>query len=164
MTAKINSKAWSTQLSFRLNLLSINFFFFLLGPHPRHMDVPSLGVQSELELSATATAMSDPSQICDLHHSSWQHEILNPLSKVRDRTYNLMVPSQIVSPAPRRELLFFFFFNFPLIFKNELYTDFRGMSFSCSLFHFSASIMFSNVHTPPTMFPQMDLQTLDLSL
>ena len=27
--------------------------------------------------------------------SSWQHQILNPLSKARDRTYNLTVPSQI---------------------------------------------------------------------
>ena len=31
----------------------------------------------------------------DLHHSSWQLQILNPLSKARDRTQNLMVPSQI---------------------------------------------------------------------
>ena len=32
---------------------------------------------------------------CDLHHSSWQHQIPNPLSEARDRTCNLMVPSQI---------------------------------------------------------------------
>ena len=42
-----------------------------------------------------ATAMRDPSCICNLHHSSWQHRILNPLSKARDRTCNLMVPSPI---------------------------------------------------------------------
>ena len=30
-----------------------------------------------------------------LHHSSRQCQILNPLSKVRDQTCNLMVPSQI---------------------------------------------------------------------
>ena len=55
-----------------------------LGPHPRHVAVPILGVKSELQLPAytTATAMSDPSHICDPHHSSWQHQILNPLSKV----------------------------------------------------------------------------------
>ena len=47
-------------------------------------------------LSATrATAMPDPSHVCKLYHSSWQHQILNPLSKVRDRTYDLMVPSRI---------------------------------------------------------------------
>ena len=37
----------------------------------------------------------DSSYICDLHHSSWRHRILNPVSEVRDRTCNLMVPSQI---------------------------------------------------------------------
>ena len=26
------------------------FFFFFLGPNPRHMDVPRLGVKSELKL------------------------------------------------------------------------------------------------------------------
>ena len=39
--------------------------------------------------------MRDPSRVCDLHHRSWQHRILNPLRKARDRTCNLMVPSQI---------------------------------------------------------------------
>ena len=41
-----------------------NFFFGLfLGPHPRHMEVPRLGIDLELWLPAytTATAMSDPS-------------------------------------------------------------------------------------------------------
>ena len=54
------------------------------------------GVQSELQLQAytTATALPDLSYICDLHHSSWQRQILNPLSKARDGTCILMVPSQ----------------------------------------------------------------------
>ena len=62
-----------------------------------HMAVPRLGVQSELQLVtyATATRMQDLSHVCDLHLSSWQHWILNPLCKARDRTHNLMVPSQI---------------------------------------------------------------------
>ena len=30
----------------------------------------------------------------DLHHSSWQHWILNPQSKARDQTRNLMVLSR----------------------------------------------------------------------
>ena len=68
-----------------------------LGPHLQHMEVPRLGVESELQLLAytTATAIPDPSGVCDLHYSSWQRRILNPLSKDRDRTCNLMVPSQI---------------------------------------------------------------------
>ena len=43
----------------------------------------------------TAIAMQDPSHICDLHHSTWQRRVLNPLSEARDGTRNLMVPSQI---------------------------------------------------------------------
>ena len=42
--------------------------------------------------------MRDQSHFCDLHHSSGQHRIPNPLSKVRDRTYNLMVPNWICWP------------------------------------------------------------------
>ena len=49
----------------------MEFFFllFFLGPHPRHMEVPRLGVQSELQLPAytTATATQDPSQVFDLY-------------------------------------------------------------------------------------------------
>ena len=30
------------------------------------------------------TATPDPSHVCNLHHGSWQHRILNPLNKVRD--------------------------------------------------------------------------------
>ena len=66
------------------------FFFFFLGTHPWHMEVPRLGVESELQLlayvTATATAMRDPSHICNLHHSLRQHWVLNPLSKARDQT------------------------------------------------------------------------------
>ena len=42
---------------------------------------------------ARATAMPDPSCICDLH-SSQQHRTLNSLSEARDRTHNLLVYSQ----------------------------------------------------------------------
>ena len=67
-------------------------FFFFLGPHPQHMEVPRLGDELELQLLATATATAtwDPSCVCDLHHSSWQCRILNPLSKARDQTHILM--------------------------------------------------------------------------
>ena len=61
------------------------------------MEIPRLGVQLELLLLAytTATATWDPSHICNLHHSSQQRRILHPLSKARDLTHNLMVPSWI---------------------------------------------------------------------
>ena len=45
-------------------------------------------VESELQLLAytTSTATWNPSRICDLHHSSQQYQILNPLIEARDRT------------------------------------------------------------------------------
>ena len=52
------------------------------------MEIPRLGVELELQLlvCTIATATSDPSRICNLHHSSRQHHILNPQSKARDQT------------------------------------------------------------------------------
>jgi len=50
------------------------------------MEVPRLGVKTELQLLACGTGIATPdlSHICDLHHSSQQHLTLNPLSKARD--------------------------------------------------------------------------------
>ena len=50
------------------------------------MEVPRLGVNSELQLPThiTATATWDLSPLCNLHHSVWQRQILNPLSEARD--------------------------------------------------------------------------------
>ena len=73
------------------------FFFFFLGPLLWHMEVPRLGVKSELHLLActTATATQDPSHICDLHHSSQKRQILNPLSEARDQSCILMDTSGV---------------------------------------------------------------------
>ena len=74
-----------------LHVVPGNFFFlffFVLG----HMEVPRLGVESELEMLAytTATAMADPS------HSSWQRWSLNPLSEARNQTCSLMDARRIL--------------------------------------------------------------------
>ena len=72
------------------------------------MEVPRLGVKSELQLPAyaTATAMQDPNHVWDLHHSSQQHQIINPLSEARDQTCILMDPSHgSLTAEPQRELL-----------------------------------------------------------
>ena len=71
--------------------------FVFLGPHPRHMEVPRLGVKLELQLLAytTATTMPDPSRVCSLHHGSQQCWILNPLSGARDWTCGLMDTSWV---------------------------------------------------------------------
>ena len=67
------------------------------------MEVPRLGVSSELLLPAyaRATATLDPSRVCDLHHSSQKCRTLKPLSKARDQTRNLMVPSRFISAVPQ---------------------------------------------------------------
>ena len=59
--------------------------------------VPRLGVESELQLLAyaTATATWDPRHVCDLHHSSWQRQIPDPLSEARNLTRILMDPSRL---------------------------------------------------------------------
>ena len=61
------------------------------------MEVPRLGVELELQLPAyaTATASQDLSCIGDLHHSSWQLQIPNPLSKTRDQTHILVDTSRV---------------------------------------------------------------------
>ena len=66
------------------------------------MQVPRLGVDLELQPPAytTATATPDLSRICDLHHSSWQCRILNPVSEARDRTYILMDIVRFVTAEP----------------------------------------------------------------
>ena len=86
------------------SLCIVIIIFFILCLHfkavPWHMEVPRLGVESELQLLAYTTATTqDPSCVCSLHHSSQQHQILNPLSESKDRTHNLMVPSQIRFPC-----------------------------------------------------------------
>ena len=73
------------------------YLFYFLGPHLQHMEAPRLGVESELQLPAytTATATQNPVCVCDLHHSSQKHQILNPLSKARDQTPILMGTSWV---------------------------------------------------------------------
>ena len=73
------------------------FFFCLYRASPQHMEVPRLGVESELQLPAytAATATPNPSHVYSLHHSSRQRRIPHPLSEAKDRTCVLMDPSQI---------------------------------------------------------------------
>ena len=63
----------------------------------QHMEVPRLRCDLELQLLAytTTTAMWNPSHACDLCCSSWQCQILNPLSEARDGTQILMDTSLV---------------------------------------------------------------------
>ena len=72
-------------------------FFFLFRAAGVACEVPRLGFKLELQLLAytTAKGTGDPSSVCDVHHGSWQRQILNPLSEARDQTCDLMDPSQV---------------------------------------------------------------------
>ena len=62
--------AWSW--CFLLSCIVLDFTFFsFLWPHLWHMDVPRLGVKSELPVYTTAMAMSDLNHIHDLHTKAW---------------------------------------------------------------------------------------------
>ena len=93
---------WLEKVTLLVSLSKANsssLFFCFLGPHPWLMGIPRLGVKWELQLLAyatvIATATQDPSCIFDLHYSSRQCRILNPLSEARNGTRSLMVTSQI---------------------------------------------------------------------
>ena len=67
---------WKREVS-TLSLLGLPIIitmFFFLQSHLQHMEVPRVGVESELQLWAysTGTAIPGPSHIFDLHHSLWQ--------------------------------------------------------------------------------------------
>ena len=79
---------------------------FFQQPHLWHMEVPRLGVSSEIQLPvyARATATRDLSRVFDLHHSSRQRQILNPRTRpgIESATSWLLV--RFVSSAPQQEL------------------------------------------------------------
>ena len=82
------------------------------------MEVPRQEVQWELQLlaCATATATPGPSHICNLHCSSQQHWILNPLSEARIEHTPSRRPHRVLNPVSRN--------------RNSLVIDFL-----CSAFH-----------------------------
>ena len=61
------------------------------------MEISSLGVNQSYSCppSPQPQQLQDPSCIYELHHSSWQCRILNPLSEARDPTPILVDTSQI---------------------------------------------------------------------
>ena len=141
-----------------------------LGPHSWHMEVPRQGVESELQLCwstyTTATAMQDPRRMCDLHHRSWQHQILNLLSETRDRTHHLMVPSQIrfccATMGTPRDHLLILPSNDPIFWPNYLPGPHFVLCFSSYMAHsyyFTVSFLFKSIPQGPWLFslqPHLD--------
>ena len=75
----------------------IYIYMYFLGLQPQHMEVPRLGVQSELQLPACATAAAlwDSSRMGKLYRNSQQHQILNGFSEAGDGTHIFMDASQV---------------------------------------------------------------------
>ena len=99
-SASSRTLVWLITAELQWELLHVFILFFaFLGLQLGHVEVPRLGVQSKWQLLAyaTATAMRDPSCVCNIHHSSWQHWVLNPLSEARDRTSTLMDTSWVLN-------------------------------------------------------------------
>ena len=85
------------------------FLFLLFRAAPAAYGGSQAGVESELQLPAyaTATAIQDLSHVCDLHHSSRQHLILNPPSEARNQTLNLSTaPQWELPPCPLLEAVY----------------------------------------------------------
>ena len=80
---------------------SLDHFFFFLQLHLQHMEIPRLGIESELQLLAYTTAMAipDPNRIFDLCQSSWQCRILNLLYEARDQTYVEFLTGWATTPS-----------------------------------------------------------------
>ena len=86
--------------------------FCFLGLQVPYMEIPRLGVESELQLpatvTATATATQDLSHVCNLHHSPWQCQILNSLNhskKPRTEPTSSWILVGFVTAEPRQVLL-----------------------------------------------------------
>ena len=88
-----------TRANFKVNSMGfcLCFCFVFLGLHLRHMEFPRLRdlIRAVAAGQRHTTATWDLSCVCDLHRSSWQCWILNPLREAKDRTHNLMIPNQI---------------------------------------------------------------------
>ena len=64
------------------------FFFFFLSFRAKPAEYGGSQIRTQIGTVAvayaTATAMQDPRQICNLQHNSRQRQIPNPLSKAKD--------------------------------------------------------------------------------
>ena len=81
----------------RLVMILTNTIFFLLLFRAAPTAYGSSQARGQMNWShscllayTTATATWDLSHVCNLHHCSWQHQILKPLSGARDQTRILM--------------------------------------------------------------------------
>ena len=88
-------------LTFYVSPTYLFIYFFVFWGCTCGTEFPRLELKPPAYSRATAT--QDLSHVCDLHHSSRQHQILNPRSKARDQTLFLMDTSWIRLPCATRE-------------------------------------------------------------
>ena len=105
-------------------------------------------MQLQLPAYATTTATPDPSHVFDLRHSSQQHQILNPLSRTRDRTHILTdtsLGSLLLSHNRSSDIINVYFFNY--YWGYTLNTPDTNFSFSvyCGSMYLASSLILSFV-------------------
>jgi len=89
--------SYTIQIPRRGFFFSLSLFFFLFRASPATYG----GSQARGRIGAAAANLhhshsnTGSGHICNLHHSSWQHWVLNPLSEARDRTCILMDTMQV---------------------------------------------------------------------
>ena len=91
--SKIKQSEWYVCFLFFVFFFFVFFLFFLFllflwAAPATYGDSQAKGLIGAAATGPRATAMRDPSRVCNLHHISRQRRIVNPLS-------NLMVPSRI---------------------------------------------------------------------
>ena len=73
------------------------FFIFRAAAIAYGSSLPDQGLNQRCSCQPRATATRDLSHICEQHHSSQQHQILNLLSKARDQICTLMDISRVLN-------------------------------------------------------------------
>ena len=94
------------------------FFFFFLSSHLQHIEVPRLGVKLEQQLMAytPATAMQDPSHICNSLHSSRQRHSSTHWGGPGIEPSSSWILLRFITTKPQWELLPQIKLNSPLLF------------------------------------------------
>ena len=136
-------------------LIFLNFFIFFVFCPFRAAPMAHGGSQARGPIGAIAASLhhsrntTNPSHVCNLHHSAQQCRILNPLSEARDQTHNLVVPSLIhfrcaTAGTPVCMFSWKYLLYLPRIYLPVLgaatvdfYLSLSALSSSCDLFCFS---------------------------
>ena len=111
------------------------FFFSLFRVHSRHLEVPRLGAESELQSPAYATASAKPdlSCVCDRYHNSGQHGIPGPRVRPGIEPASSWILVRFISTEPRQELLSCFVL-IPLLLFN-FWFSYTSLQIPCIMSH-----------------------------